>query len=171
MTSEFSRIIDIRDMSGKTHELVATQQECAALAKRFSIVSLDSFMAHLVLEKDGATIFARGEISAELQQLCSVTAEEFPAIMSDDIEIRFEPETEKSEEVTPDEEIELTEQDFDVEYYTGDKIDIGEAAAQSLAVAIDPYPRGPHADSADARANISTPEDNSPFAALKNLKK
>ncbi len=171
MTPEFSRIIDIRDIAGKTHELIATTEECTALAKRFGIVSLDRFTAQLVLEKDGATIFARGKISAQLQQLCGITAEEFPVSLSEDIEIRFEPEAEMKEEITPDEEIELTEQDFDVEYYAGDKIDIGEAVAQSLAVAIDPYPRGPNADDAEARANISAPEDNSPFAALKDLKK
>ncbi len=168
---EFSRLVDIRDADGKARQFTASAQECPALAERFGLAGLDSLVADVTLSGENAAIVMRGTLTAEIRQICSITAEEFSTVLAEDIEIRFEPELEGAEEIVPDEEIELTEQDFDVEYYTGDKIDIGEAIAQSLAIALDPYPRGPDADEAEARANISTPEDNSPFAALKDLGK
>lgn len=168
---EFSRPVDLREIYGGTAELKADPAEREALAARFDLAALDSLTAEVTLSKDGAIISAKGRLDASIRQLCSITGEEFPTEISEDIDIRFEPEPEALTEITPDEEIELTEQDFDTEYYTGTRIDLGEAIAQSLAVAIDPYPRGPNADEADARAKISTPEENSPFAALKDLKK
>jgi len=54
--------------------------------------------------------------------------------------------------------------------YTGTHIDLGEAVAQSLALAIDPFLTGPNADAARKSAGIGTPEDNGAFAALKGLK-
>jgi hypothetical protein len=37
-TPEFSRIIDIRHLEDKPIELIATPEECKALAKRFGLV-------------------------------------------------------------------------------------------------------------------------------------
>ena len=168
---EFSRPVDTREIHGATIKLKAETTERQALAQRFDLAALDSITAEVILSKDGALIKAKGTLNAAIRQMCSITGEEFPTEISEDIDIRFEPQPDALKEITPDEEIEFTERDFDTEYYTGTRIDLGEAIAQTLAVAIAPYPRGPNADDADARAKISTPEENSPFAVLKDLKK
>jgi hypothetical protein len=59
-------------------------------------------------------------------------------------------------------------------FYEGGAIDLGEAAAQTLALSIDPYPRSPAAEAALREAGVKSEEDAraeaSPFAALKALK-
>ena len=48
----------------------------------------------------------------------------------------------------PDEEIELGPDDCDVVFYDGQAIDLGEAIADTLALAMQPYPRSPGAEAA-----------------------
>ncbi|MCX7864669.1 MAG: DUF177 domain-containing protein, partial [Novosphingobium sp.] len=50
--------------------------------------------------------------------------------------------------------------------YAGLPIDIGEAVAQSLALAIDPYATGPAAE--QARTALVSERDSNPFAGLKD---
>ena len=170
-SSEFSRMVDLRAIKGAPVILEASVTERAALARRFDIAALDSMTAKITVSKEGALVFATGTLHASLVQTCVVTAEDFAGEIDEKIDLRFEPAPDTPDTVSADEEIELTEQDFDTDYYTGTKIDLGEALAQSLAVAIDPYPRGPNADTAEAQAKLAKPEDNSPFAALKDLKR
>ncbi len=167
---EFSRKINVREIGRGKTSLTATPQECTQLAMRFELAGIRSLSAEMTLVRDADIIFAKGRLKARIRQICSITGEEFGTNIAEDLDIRFEPKPEATEKVTADEEVELTERDFDTEYYTGAKIDLGEAVAQSLAVGIDPYPRGPDADNAEARAKLSTPEENGPFAALKKLK-
>jgi hypothetical protein len=56
--------------------------------------------------------------------------------------------------VTEDEEIELEADDCDEIEFAGEMFDLGEAVAQSLGLAIDPYAEGPDADAARTAAGI-----------------
>lgn len=69
-----------------------------------------------------------------------------------------------------EEEIELSDEDCDTLSHDGGAIDLGEAVAQTLALAIDPFPRGPNADAALRAAGVIGEEDAGPFAVLKALK-
>ena len=75
----------------------------------------------------------------------------------------------------PEEEIELGEEELDTIFYEGGSVDLGEAVAQSLALALDPYPRSPAAEAALREAGVASEEEAraqaSPFAALKGLAK
>jgi hypothetical protein len=53
----------------------------------------------------------------------------------------------------------------------GEKIDIGEAVAQSLSLALDPYPRVADADARLKALGVMSEEDAGPFAALAALRK
>ena len=70
-------------------------------------------------------------------------------------------------------EIELAADDLDEIEYSGITFDLGEAVAQSLGLAIDPYAEGPNADATRKAAGISSDDEPSgPLAeALKALKK
>ena len=50
-------------------------------------------------------------------------------------------------------------------------IDLGEAAAETLALALDPFPRSPGADAALAEAGVLGESEAGPFAALADLKR
>ncbi|HEX2793115.1 MAG TPA: DUF177 domain-containing protein, partial [Croceicoccus sp.] len=69
-----------------------------------------------------------------------------------------------------DEEIELEADELDEIPFTGERFDLGEAVAQSLALAIDPFMAGPDADRVRREVGLAEPEKENPFAALKGLK-
>jgi len=164
---EFSRSLDIRQAEGKAaHVLDADVSEREALAERFGLVRIDRLAADLELERKDRKVEARGRIRADYVQACAVSAEDIAVSLDEPVFFRFVPE---AGDHTPDEEIELDSDDCDEIEYSGSHIDLGEAVAQSLALAIDPFLTGPEADAARKSAGIGTPEDSGPFAALKGL--
>ena len=70
----------------------------------------------------------------------------------------------------PDEEIELDSEDLDTIFHDGSAIDLGREIADTLVLAIDPYPRSAGAEAALKEAGVMTEEEASPFAALAALK-
>ena len=164
-TPEFSRPLDLREIGDKPVELEATAQERAALARRFGIVAIERLMATLTLEPVGETIEAHGRLAAAIVQSCAVSGEDLPVAIDEPVAIRFVPET-PVEAV----ELELASEDLDEVPYSGGSLDLGEAVAQSLALAIDPYATGPEAER--VRKEVLADEAASgPFAALAALKK
>ncbi|WP_232493574.1 YceD family protein [Novosphingobium kaempferiae] len=171
MNPEFSRLLDVRQVEGKHVSLTPNEAERAALAARFGLVRIDTLSAELDLttkdRADGFQVEARGTLKAEIVQPCAVSAEDIPVSIDEPVYVRFVP---QSTAYAPDEEIELTADELDEIEYEGTHFDLGEAVAQSLALAIDPFLTGPDAEAARKAAGIGAPEDQGPFAALKGLK-
>jgi len=165
--SEFSRIIDIRHIEDKPLTLEPSQDEAAALAKRFSLVSIRQLQATLTLSRDGAAVVAKGRLKANFVQSCAISAEDLPQKIDEALLLRFVPESQL--DIKPDEEMELSDADCDDIPYSGERFDLGEAVAQSFALSIDPFAEGPMA--AQVRASgLLGEEKSSPFAALAALK-
>jgi len=70
-----------------------------------------------------------------------------------------------------DQEIELGEADCEVIFYEGGAIDFGTAIADTLALAMNPYPRSAGADAALKEAGVLSESEAGPFAALAKLKR
>lgn len=164
---EFSRPFDVRQAEGLTPHLEAGEGERAALARRFGLVRINSLTADLALTRLDRTVEARGGLKAEIVQPCAVSAEDLPVSIDEPLYFRFVPERAGH---SPDEEVEIDAEDCDEIEYPGTHFDLGEAVAQSLGLAIDPYLTGPEAEAARLAAGIGSPEDHGPFAALKGLK-
>jgi uncharacterized metal-binding protein YceD (DUF177 family) len=98
-------------------------------------------------------------------QACVVTDEPVPGAIEEDVALRFVP-----EDAAGDDEIELSEDALDTVFYAGGAIDLGEAAAETLALALDPYPRAPGAATALREAGVLSEEEAGPFGALAGLK-
>lgn len=166
-TPEFSRPIDVRQVESKPAHLEATEAERAALAARFNLVRIDSLIADIDMARDDRAVEARGRLRAEIVQSCAVSAEDLPVSIDEELLFRFVPEATR---YVADEEVELDALHCDEIEYTGSHIDLGEAVAQSLGLAIDPYLTGPQAEAARVAAGISAPGESGPFAVLKGLK-
>lgn len=167
--SEFPRPIDVRQADGLVQNLVASPQECAALARRFALVRLDRLEAQLVLSRDGRAVAANGTLAADLVQSCAISGEDLAVAIREPLALRFVP---ASAPAAPsDEEVELSAEDCDEIEYEGSHFDLGEAVAQSLALAIDPYLAGPQADAVRQKAGLLDEEASGPFAALAKLRK
>ena len=68
------------------------------------------------------------------------------------------------------EEVELTADDLDLMPVDGGAIDLGEAVAETMALALDPFPRGPGAAAALKAAGVISEEEAKPLGALAGLK-
>lgn len=167
MSENFSCRLNLdRVHDGTRIDLVATDEEREALAKRLGLVAIERLAAHCVLDHSAAGIRARGRIKAALTQSCVASGEPLPAFVDEAFELKFQPEPEH----VPDDEIELSGDELDVIFHDGLAIELGEAIADTLAVSLDPYPRGPNAEVALKQAGVISEEQAGPFAALAALK-
>jgi uncharacterized metal-binding protein YceD (DUF177 family) len=167
MSEDFSHRLPLdRIGAGERVDLVASEAECAAIAKRLGLVSLDRLDAHAVLERDGGEVRATGRVKAALVQSCVASGEPLPARVDEPFEILFVPEPQGRGE----EELELGAGELDVVFHDGAAIELGSAIADTLALAIDPFPRGPSADAALKAAGVLSEEQAGPFAALAKLR-
>jgi len=164
---EFSRPVDRRHLSAQPVELVADEGEREALARRFGLIAIGRLEATLALEAVGETVTAQGALSADIVQSCAVTGDDLPVTIAEPLALRFVPEP----TVVVEEEVELSEEELDEVPYAGTAFDLGEAVAQSLALAIDPYATGPGADAVRKEKELSEQAPDGPFAALAALKK
>ena len=159
--SEMSRLVKLRQIDGDPRHVEASPEERAALAKRFGVVAINRLVADVALEREVDEIAASGRFEAELVQTCGISGEDFPVRIGEPFAFRFVPEAERG---PTEEEVELDETDLDDIEYSGDAIDIGEAVAQSLGLAIDPYAEGPNAEVVRRQAGILP--DDAPTGAL-----
>ena len=168
MSRDFAHRLPLdRIRDGERIDLVADDKECAAIAARLGLASIDRLEAHAVLERDGAGVQATGRVKAALEQSCVATGEPVPARIDEPFEILFLPEPKGR----PDEEVELAAGEMDVVFHDGAAIELGGAIADTLALALDPYPRGPNADAALKAAGVLSEGEAGPFAALAKLKR
>ncbi len=164
--SEFSRTADTRQIDAAALHLLATEAECAALARRFDLVAVKRLEATLSLAKEDAAILATGTLSADIVQSCAISGEDLPVLIREPLSFRFVPASQHS----PDEELELEANELDEIEFTGTSFDLGEAVAQSLVLAIDPFAEGPDAERV-RREVLKDAAESGPFAALAALKK
>lgn len=167
MSSEFTRMVDVRFIDAEPLHLEAGAAERAALAQRFGIVSIERLSAVVALEPVKQGVAATGTLDAEVVQSCAVSAEDVPVAIREPVNLRFVPERAPAR---PDEEVELGAEDLDVIEFSGNRFDLGEALAQTLALAIDPFLEGPGAEEFRKTAGYFGEERESPFAALGKLK-
>lgn len=165
---EFSRMVDLRQITDAPLVLEPDEAERRRLAGRFGISVIEAMRAEVRLACQGAVVSATGRLTAHIQQPCAISGEDFAVRIDEPVSLRFVP---ASTAHTPDEELELTADDCDEIEYEGLAFDLGEALAQTLALAIDPFAEGPDADRARAEHNLAGDSASGPFAALAALQK
>lgn len=157
---EFSRpvALGLVGPEGRWEALEADEAERAALALRLGIPAVERLRAELRLRPEpGGAVLAEGRLSAAVVQSCVVTLEPVAQRIEEDVALRLLPAGREPED-GPDEVDEIATQ--------GGVADLGEAVAEQLALALDPYPRAPGAalpaEAADAGEH--------PMAALTKLR-
>ncbi len=165
---EYSHLIDLRQITDAPVTLEPDADARRRLAGRFTIPAIAAMQATVQLLRDGERVTATGRLTADVIQACRVSAEDFPVRIDEAIHFRFVP---PGSAIVPDEEVELTAEDCDEIVYEGTAFDLGEAVAQTLALAIDPFAEGPNADAFRAHHGLGEESLSGPFAALAALKK
>ncbi len=163
MNSEFPRPYRVHDIGGLVRQqmIEADGDERAALARRFDLIALNRLTGAIILIRDAAGVRVTGQVHASGDQACVTSGEAVPFLITEQLALLFT-------ETAPDgAEVELSDADLDSEPLAGDTIDLGEIAAQALALALDPYPRAPHAVVAGVISEEVARAQSSPFAVLK----
>lgn len=144
--------------AGQEVLVVASAAECAALAARMRLPEVRSLRCRFRLSRPerAGSVEADGWLEAQVVQTCVVTLEDFVALVTEDFAVRFVPAGTEAEEVDPEAVDEIG--------YSGGVLDLGEAAAEQLALALDPYPRAPGAMLGQEPEHDNTSDR--PFAAL-----
>lgn len=171
---EFTHVVPLDRLTGasRRHRLVADEAARAALAQRFDLIEIERLEADLDVRRDGKGVHAAGPMRAEVVQRCVVSGEPVRARIETALDLRFEPAD------APDGEVELTEDLLEVLPLEDGAVDLGEAVAQSLVLALDPWPRADAAKLAEARRHLLSEAEaeaasaairsaGSPFAILK----
>ncbi len=162
---EFSRVIRAHEVGQRREQAIdAEAGERAALADRFRLLTLDRLTATLAATREAAGIRIAGSIAASGTQPCVASGEPVPFAIAEPLALLL------TEAVPGGEDIELGEADLEVEQLSGDEIDLGEIAAQALALALDPWPRAagvavPGVIDEDAAKRLANP-----FSVLKGGK-
>jgi uncharacterized metal-binding protein YceD (DUF177 family) len=162
--AEFARPIEIARLSrGEQHfRIAANAEERIALARRFDLLALDGLEAEVRLATlAGGLIRLEADLAAEATQECVVTLAPVKTRLDESFTLLYGAGGEASE-VTLDGAAET------IEPITGGAIDIGEAVAQQLSLALDPFPHAPGAALAPPARGREPAE--SPFKALEKLR-
>jgi uncharacterized metal-binding protein YceD (DUF177 family) len=142
VTPEFSRLVALARIGrdGLRQEISATAAECEQLARRFGLLTLDGLAAVVELRRqDDAAIFLEAVFEAAFIQECVVTLEPVPGALSERFALVYGP-----PDAAPDDS-EAANDAPAFEPLTGGAIDIGEAVAQELSLALPEFPRHPEA--------------------------
>ena len=166
--NEFSHVVKISEVGNHSRNLRLSADEAArhALMARFDLAALDNLEAEISLKHETDAVIATGRFTASLAQFCIATHDPVPAKLDEAIHIQFIVEPTSNGEV----ELELAPEDCDTMFHDGQTIDLGEAVAQSMGLALNPYPRSPEAEKILKAAGVKSEEDVAPAGALAGLK-
>ena len=172
MRPEFSRPLAVERIgpTGTEITIEADAEERQALARRFAIPAIHALSAHFVAtpwRRGGVAL--RGDVSAEVEQLSVVSLEPVEAAITESVVRYFQAEMGPGHNPAVLGVESLEEEEPEV--ISHGAIDLGEIAAEELALALDPYPRRPGEVFRDETGQGS--EDrrpDSPFAVLSRLK-
>ncbi len=185
----FTRLLEVKSVSdgGLDTRVEATLAECAAVAAATDLPALASLAARFtVRRRAGGRVEVRGEVTADITQLCVVTLEPFPTAVAQPVDLLFAPaadeldlpvvrgaardDHDRGSRETPAAVPGSDDQADPPDPIVDGAIDLGAVAVEFLTLARDPYPRKPDAEFADVVAQGADDAKPSPFAALQRLK-
>ncbi len=168
---EFSRPITVEGIvsdKAMSVSIVASAEECAALAERFDLQSLSGLKGKVTILRvsEGKIIRVEGTIEAQAVQTCVVSLQAVPSRVRTAFDTYFTEDGDEGD--AQDFSLELEDEVSDV--MADGILDLGELVAQYLSLELDPYPRAPGVSLAAQLAESGTDIQNRPFQILQGLK-
>ncbi len=170
---EFSRPFTVESQMGagaeaETFAIEATAGERAALARRFDLRSLDALAAtgHIEVFAKGRQARLTATLTADVVQACVVTLAPVPAHLEVTFVVDYDRDAAEAEgEVAID-----AEGDESPDPLPEAGMDLGEAVAEQLGLALDPYPRAPGAALGPEAGDQAESGRELPFSVLGRLR-
>ena len=162
--------IDRLPATGREVKVSLDEPTRAALAEVLKVSAVDSFTAMLTVAPLRGGIRAQGPLVADIVQPSVVTFEPVGQHIEEFVDRVFLPEP-QAHKPTPGSEVfvDLDDEDFP-DHIDGPEVDLSALLIETLALAIDPYPRLP-GESLDSLGIDAGNGPSGPFAALEKLKK
>lgn len=160
--------------TGLDIRLCASKTECAALAKDYGLVAVQTFEAGFHVRKQGPKRYkVSGVLHALVTQTCGVSLEPFETVVSAPVDVDFAPSRQPLGDpagrkmMAGGAAIFAGPQDPPDPIIDG-QIDLGALAAEYLALNLDLYPRKPGITFADTNVGGEASGTDSPFAVLRH---
>lgn len=175
----FRRFLSLREMAalkGAKRTETADESERRAIASAFGLLDVSAFETTFAFRPEGSDAWRLdGEVRARIRQECVVTLQPVAARIAETFTRVFSPDG-VDPFADPSAAIDFDLEDDDPAEPLGDGVDAGAVALETLALAIDPYPRAPDAAFAPVSARPAgaeeiTEEKVKPFAGLAALKR
>ncbi len=167
---EWTLAVDAVPDRGIPVVVVATDAERASVAKALSLLSLAQLkFAGRAVHLAGGRYRLTGQITAELEQACVITLDPVPARIDCALDVEFRPDA----MATPLAEVDVElDEASEIEPIVKGRLETGRVVYETLAAALEPYPRKP-GEAIDemlaAPKGADTAKAN-PFAVLAKLK-
>jgi hypothetical protein len=128
---------------GTALEIVASESERAALARRFGFLGLPAFSARVTVDRrPGGQIVVEGRLRGRIVQACVLSLDPVTQELDDAFRLVFKENL--AEERDPESgEAVLSAQTDAPEPLVGNMLDVGEIVAEQLSLTAEPYPRRP----------------------------
>ncbi len=170
--AEFSRPVALARLGAEPfrQEIEAAAGERERLARRLGLEALDQLRAAVTLRRQAdATVLFEARFEAAFTQTCVITLEPVPGAVSGSFTLLYGPADAAPGELDPDLDAGADPDAPVFEPLCGATIDIGEAVAQELSLALPEFPR--HPDAAAEPVDAAAEPIDARFAALAGLGK
>jgi uncharacterized metal-binding protein YceD (DUF177 family) len=166
---EASVRIDNLPPDGRDLDVIATDEQREAIARQLGISALERLEARVKVTRFRGGLRAHGRLEAVTIQPCVVTFEPVRQLMDEEIDRIYLPAAEQPKSATahPEVFVDLDSDDLP-DYFEGHEVDLSDAIVETVALALDPYPRAPGA-AVEAAGLAAEDNEISPFAGLKSL--
>jgi len=162
--------IDHLPHEGRTVDVVATPEQREAIAARLGISAVERLEARLEVTRFRGGLRAYGPLEAVTVQPCVVTFAPVRQVIDEEVERIFLPAAEQPKSATSHPEVFVDLEGDDMpDYFEGHEVDLSEAIIETVALALDPYPRAEGVTLDAVEMPPDETEEESPFAGLKSL--
>lgn len=162
--------IDKLPAAGRSVNVEADEATRAAIAAAMNILSVEHFSAKLTVTPLRGGLRALGHLEARISQASVVSFEPVPETISEDIDRVFLPAPREHQAPAAGAEvfIDLEDDDFP-DQIDGPEVDLSALLLETLALALDPYPKR-DGESLEALDVVLDQPEAGPFAKLAALK-
>jgi uncharacterized metal-binding protein YceD (DUF177 family) len=160
--------VDHLPPEGREVDVLATTEQRAAIADRLEISAVDHLDAKLSLTRFRGGMRVLGRLKAQTVQPCVITFVPVIQQIEEPIDRVFLPSSDVPKTATSHPEVFVDLDDDVPDHFEGNEVDLSELIIETLALALDPYPRAEGA-SLDQLGVKLEDDEVSPFAGLKSL--
>lgn len=163
--------LDSIPAEGRDLEVSVGEEERAGIAAQLAITEVERLDVRLHADKFRGGIRVTGRIDAAIVQPSVVSLEPVRQAIQEPIDRVFLPGREKPYAGPAGAEVFVDLEGADLpDHFEGPEVDLSDLIIETLALAVDPYPRAPGESVADLGVEVTEEAAESPFSKLKALK-